>query len=69
MNIITEYHCSGDFYQTQLMDDTDGGYLLLQSTGTGGPATPGQETVFLDKPQAIKYAKAILRNEGIHAID
>lgn len=57
---------SGERYHTKLEHYPDTDYAVMQADFPGGEL---HDRVYLNKQQAIKYAKAILRNEGIHAID
>jgi len=66
--IRTQYVSDGEFSETELVWHNPG-YEVWQSTNGCGPIEPSVETVILNRDQAINYAKAILRNEGIHAID
>lgn len=70
VRIDDEFVTGSELYATKLRSYTDGDYSLHQVVTPGvffGEGDAGD--VYLNKQQAIKYAKAILRNEGIHAID
>lgn len=58
----------GALYETHL--ERDAGkpyhYSLTQSVGDGGSISKTEETVYLNRDQAIEIAKTILRNEGIN---
>lgn len=54
----------GEFYETHLArKGTD--YYLYQSTNGLGACSLDEETVIMNRQQAIDIAKTILRNEGI----
>lgn len=58
----------GDTYETTLERDEGKAYhyTILQSTNGSGAVDPPNETVYLNRDQAIEIAKTILRNEGIN---
>lgn len=67
MNTIhrSNLDCDGYLYETivnKLGDDT---YEVRQANPMSTPFYKGEETVILDKQQAVLLAKAILKNEGI----
>lgn len=68
VRIKTVYVSDGEFYKTMMIHHNPG-YEFYQLTEGNGPIESDRETIMMDRDQAIKYAKAILRNEGIHAID
>jgi len=70
VRIDDEYVTGSELYATRLHGYSDGDYSLHQTDRPGvSLGGVGTHDVYLNKQQAIKYAKAILRNEGIHAID
>ncbi|BBD74664.1 hypothetical protein [Pectobacterium phage PPWS2] len=54
----------GEFYETHL-EKRGTVYYLFQSTNGAGPVSTDEETVLMNRQQAIDIAKTILRNEGI----
>ena len=54
---------AGEFFETHL-DLLQGEYRLLQSHNGCGPVHRDEETVVMNRQQAIDIAKTILRNEG-----
>jgi hypothetical protein len=63
-----DYTSDNEDYTTQLLFHQPC-YEVNQNTNGCGHISRSKETVMLDKEQAIVFAKAILKNEGIHAID
>lgn len=59
----------GTFYETVLNKTGDNSFELRQANPINQPFYKYEETVILDRDQAIHIAKTILRNEGIHALD
>lgn len=55
----------GEFFETHLEHKGDE-YHLHQSHGGYGPMTSDEETVTMNREQAIEIATTILRNEGIN---
>lgn len=54
---------NGETYET-ILERAAGEYTLVQSTNGAGAVNAPNETVFLNRDQAIEIAKTILRNEG-----
>lgn len=65
----TDYVCEANHsYETHLERDAGKShqYTITQSTDGVGAVAPPNETVYLNRDQAIEIAKTILRNEGIN---
>lgn len=64
-DLLTE---DGALYETHLdmLTDAHCVYRIAQSTNNMPHISPGTETVFMNRDQAIEIAKTILRNEGIN---
>jgi len=62
----TDYHAEGkgEFYETHLEQKGDE-YHLYQSHGGYGHLSKDEESVVMNRDQAIEIAKTILRNEGL----
>jgi len=58
----------GALFETHLERNagTECHYSLTQSLGDGTSVSKTEETVYLNRDQAIEIAKTILRNEGIN---
>lgn len=72
VRIDDNFVAGNELYPTKLHAYPDGDYSLHQVVDPFGDFESDKDMVgdvYLNKQQAIKYAKAILRNEGIHAID
>lgn len=54
----------GEFYETHL-EKRGTVYYLFQSTNGAGTVSTDEETVLMNRQQAIDIARMILRNEGI----
>ena len=55
---------AGDTLYETIMEADDDGYVIQQAAPSGHFGD-SEETVFLDKIQAIMLARAILKNEGM----
>ena len=67
MNTIhrSNLNSDGDFFETIVNKLGDNTYEVRQANPAGTPFYSMEETVILDKQQAVLLAKAILQNEGI----
>lgn len=71
LRIDDEFITGNELYATKLCAYPDGDYSVHQVAVPHTSFEKADECgdVYLNKQQAINYAKAILKNEGIHAID
>ncbi|QHJ81722.1 MAG: hypothetical protein [Caudoviricetes sp.] len=59
----------GSLYRTKLKQYKDGDYGFVQEEDAEGlavPDRPNEVEVYMNRAQAVAYAKLILRNEGIN---
>ena len=63
--IVDDFIAGGYLYSTRLQHYSDGDYGIHQEAHEGAP----EDSVYLNREQAIVFARAILKNEGIHATD
>lgn len=62
---ISHLDVEGSLFETIVNKQGDNTYEVRQANPHGISFYKGEETVILDKQQAVLLAKAILKNEGI----